>query len=241
MKCRTQKAAFTLIELLVVIAIISILAAILFPVFARARENARRTSCLSNLKQLGLGVMMYAQDYDEQLPPRFSSNMGAGGSSCPTGYSGGCYWVIEAPGRKMLLEPYLKNQQITVCPSRQADANVNLPDYAYNRYLDASLNPITALAAIELPAEMILFEDDTYQSRTVYYPSQGRQTWGANYNTVPRTLPVQSDIDSGKWQPFGRHLDGVNIAFMDGHAKWLPISKMWNNGVDTGLYNGRSQ
>jgi len=236
MKYRIRKA-FTLIELLVVIAIISILAAILFPVFARARESARRTSCLSNLKQLGLGVMMYAQDYDEQMPPRVSGNMGSGGSSCPTGYTGGCYWVIEAPGRKMLLEPYLKNQQVTVCPSRQADANVNLPDYGYNRYLDESLNPVTALAAIELPSQMILFADDTYQSRTIYYPSQGRLLWGANYYKIPRQAPT----DVNTFEPFGRHLDGVNIAFMDGHAKWLNITKMWNGGVDAPLYNGRSQ
>lgn len=68
MKEKKQSRGFTLIELLVVIAIIAILAAILFPVFARARENARRTSCLSNLKQMGLGMMMYVQDYDETYP-----------------------------------------------------------------------------------------------------------------------------------------------------------------------------
>src|SRR5476651_819462 len=66
-----SRHGFTLIELLVVIAIIAILAAILFPVFARAREQARRTSCLSNMKQIGLALFMYAQDYDETLPERY--------------------------------------------------------------------------------------------------------------------------------------------------------------------------
>ncbi len=71
----SRKNGFTLIELLVVIAIISILAAILFPVFARARENARRASCLSNLKQMGIGIMMYTQDYDEMYPDSTTTEM----------------------------------------------------------------------------------------------------------------------------------------------------------------------
>src|SRR4028118_570049 len=89
---------FTLIELLVVIAIIAILAAILFPVFARARENARRASCLSNAKQIGLGVMQYAQDYDEKLPFSYT-NPGPGGIWADT------------------IQPYVKNYQMFKCPS----------------------------------------------------------------------------------------------------------------------------
>lgn len=71
---KQNRTAFTLIELLVVISIIAVLAAILFPVFARARENARRASCMSNLKQIGLGFMMYTQDYDEMMPPAITVN-----------------------------------------------------------------------------------------------------------------------------------------------------------------------
>ena len=117
---KTQaKKAFTLIELLIVIAIIAILAAILFPVFARARENARRSSCMSNLKQMGLGTMQYTQDYDEKLyPHRFNSTpnplMSVNGGPATTGVTGGAtgkiFWIS-------LLQPYVKSYQIFVCPS----------------------------------------------------------------------------------------------------------------------------
>ena len=102
---KNQKSAFTLIELLVVIAIIAILAAILFPVFARARENARRSSCQSNLKQIGLGFMQYTQDYDEKFPLRHhdpSSNSSA---------------LANSTGAWVQLQPYIKSQQVYQCPS----------------------------------------------------------------------------------------------------------------------------
>src|SRR3954471_3517680 len=96
---RARRRGFTLIELLVVIAIIAILAAILFPVFARARENARRSSCQSNLKQLGLGVAQYTQDYDEKFPYAMVSN---------TSYDFG--WSV-------IIQPYVKSTQLLQCPS----------------------------------------------------------------------------------------------------------------------------
>ena len=107
---RTRRPAFTLIELLVVIAIIAILAAILFPVFAQAREQARQTTCLCNLKQLGTGLMMYAQDYDETLPAWPFSGKPGGVFNDPRfrvwGYS---LWVDA-------VMPYVKNRAVFSCP-----------------------------------------------------------------------------------------------------------------------------
>src|SRR5262245_61739534 len=101
---------FTLIELLVVIAIIAILAAILFPVFARARENARRASCQSNLKQIALGMHQYTQDYDE----RFPGNHVGDGSGCPGGNGLDC--SPPTAGWGAVIQPYIKSWQILQCP-----------------------------------------------------------------------------------------------------------------------------
>src|SRR6476646_9508495 len=107
---RKALRGFTLIELLVVIAIIAILAAILFPVFGRARENARRSSCQSNLKQIGLGVIQYTQDYDERMP---TNSLGIGPS-------------IQIVIWPQMVQPYLKSTQIFQCPS---DSDLSKPTY----------------------------------------------------------------------------------------------------------------
>ncbi len=142
-------SGFTLIELLVVIAIIAILASILFPVFARARENARRASCQSNEKQIGLGFMMYVQDYDEKLPTAWGWN------GTPS------FWAAA-------IEPYTKSRQLFYCPSdtlhntSSALTTSNI-SYGYNyAYLQG-----TALAAIDLPSETLLI-GDTGQNPTGY-------------------------------------------------------------------------
>jgi prepilin-type N-terminal cleavage/methylation domain-containing protein/prepilin-type processing-associated H-X9-DG protein len=104
---RSSYRAFTLIELLVVIAIIAILAAILFPVFAQAREQARKTVCLSNIKQFNLAVLMYMQDYDEMVPIQFGSAPGANTDEAPNGTFGS--WID-------IVQPYIKNLPIVICP-----------------------------------------------------------------------------------------------------------------------------
>ncbi len=148
-----MKRGFTLIELLVVIAIIAILAAILFPVFAQAREKARQTSCLSNVKQLMLGILMYTQDYDERLVPGALVMY----SGCGHSITRRWYDVIQ---------PYVKNYQFFQCPSE----NGGYRDYGWNTaefgYYCGSHGTgwATALAALDHPSETILIGDNGYQS-----------------------------------------------------------------------------
>ena len=171
MRCR--KNGFTLIELLVVIAIIAILAAILFPVFARAREKARQSSCLSNVKQLMLAVQQYAQDYDERMP----------------GHGNSPQW----PGQ---IFPYVKNAHVYACPS--ADSNpsteaqiVTIYNYSWNYYGNGALNWMK-LATIQRPAEALVILDNTvyianpWRGDTSYITNRGvpRHNEGANIGFV---------------------------------------------------------
>ena len=110
---RMRSQGFTLIELLVVIAIIAILAAILFPVFARARENARKSSCQSNLKQLATGLLQYSQDYDERFPNAYYDPLP--NSNPPGGYWSGNTWFWP-----QIVQPYIKNLKVFNCPSQSA-------------------------------------------------------------------------------------------------------------------------
>src|SRR5690606_26807571 len=142
----TRKKAFTLIELLVVIAIIAILAAILFPVFARARENARRTSCLNNLKQFGLGMMMYVQDYDETFAPNQLQL-----TVTPATYT---YW-------HELLQPYTKSIQIFRCANAPGpNTNPLYGNYGINTNISANRNdPVVKLSAVNAPAGTYMMMD----------------------------------------------------------------------------------
>ena len=214
----TTRKAFTLIELLVVIAIIAILAAILFPVFARARENARRTSCLSNMKQIGLGALQYAQDYDEKWMVR---------SEDPVSYNlpGGIPATWD-----LVLQPYIKSTQLLTCPSDPGGA-IDLPgfgrvrrSYSITRYsIDQGSNSGASLATFPSTAITVL----AGERRAC---PQG--TALANYSDCSvwsNTDQLTSTKNTWMWQefntpPYGElpHLGSSILLYMDGHAKaWL--------------------
>ncbi len=210
---KTGRKGFTLIELLVVIAIIAILAAILFPVFARAREKARQTSCLSNHKQETLGILMYAQDYDEYLPMCKTQGPAPDGTA-------GTYWYVLA------IQPYIRNEQIFACPSIGEYAiEKNVANYYwYPMHQTANGNTLgpdvrlgyqgpSTLGELECPVETVLFhERDNRATGNTY--GWGGYTWSW-------WLPQAHYI----------HNDGFNVGWADGHAKWMAVSQGW-----TGMY-----
>jgi len=192
---------FTLIELLVVIAIIAILAAILFPVFARAREKARQASCLSNVKQLGLANLMYLQDYDETYPIGMTSVGFANGVS-----------VLER------CEPYIKNQQLSRCPSNAAGAVDFSAISGLGRYSYGWNMQVFGQNLIGVPRPVILPQSES----SIPYPAETTAFYDAL--TQPN-FAVYTDH---------RHNDGANVCFLDGHGKWHgktspPRGCQWNN------------
>ena len=206
---KNVKKGFTLIELLVVIAIIAILAAILFPVFARARENARRASCQSNLKQIALGIFMYNQDYDEKLP-LFAVNASAGVTSTnPYGWADA-------------MQPYLKSTQIFQCPSETGAPNANPTLGLYSDYWFNSNASGQADANFDAPTVTVLLGDGASSgvaAPAAPYAGSARYYQNGDGVACPGTYAASTSVAS-----FGgaqRHLDGANLAFADGHVKWL--------------------
>lgn len=252
-----RKSGFTLIELLVVIAIIAILAAILFPVFAQARESARQNTCLSNLKQLILTTQMYANDYDERFMPV--------GAAIEPGTVQDGQKLNGQPfnGWSLVMQPYTKNRQIFLCPSMPttfqgsgACARFNgqpiTNHYAYNWFLGADCSypypcgsspnneyyrspdgsdlyttPIT-MAAVVQPANVISF----FHSGSV--PPYGT-TWGCTYVTI------ETPDFYNKIRPRVTHKNGDNIAFVDGHAKWYELKEADSGGLRRAIYIWRSK
>ena len=211
-----MKRGFTLIELLVVIAIIAILAAILFPVFARAREKARQSACLSNVKQLVLGVLMYVQDYDEVFIP------GALPLEAPPAPTDGDEW-------DEVIRPYIKNEQIRQCPSAPRTwargYGWNYQNFGYY-YASHGTGWCTALALVMEPAGTILIGDN---------PDSGMYGAGTRYIYGPSQSTPPTD---GIGNVSGRHNDGANYGFVDGHAKWLSRNdaggqdRLWTQAAD---------
>ncbi len=198
------KRGFTLIELLVVIAIIAILAAILFPVFARAREKARQTSCLSNLRQLATGVAMYASDNDGMMP--WQQTLVVWDALGTLGMSP---WL-------QVVEPYVKNRNIFKCPS---GPGATLTHYSFNAYAMSvsSLGAYTIDSAPDPSAAVMLFDAGGTDTSSWSAPAaadadptnEGQIAGDASNTVVSLLFP-------------GRHNGGNNIAFMDGHAKLWP-------------------
>ncbi len=224
-----RKVAFTLIELLVVIAIISILAAILFPVFARARENARRASCMSNLKQIGLGVMMYVQDYDEKYPLRYNATS----ETPPDGvwYSDTWFW-------QQIIYPYTKSDQLYYCPSAPYTSHPYEGQYGANVQVVTASTPLS-LAAVVAPATTYMIMDaGPYTMSVTYLFSPTGNFWylpgTEKFNGTPAASLTPYALTGGyasDYEGDGRHFDGNNVAFADGHVKWEKTAAMWNEGV----------
>ena len=221
-----RRAGFTLIELLVVIAIIAILAAILFPVFQRVRENARRTACLSNMKQLGLGVTQYTQDYDERMP---SCTDGATGSTLAGGWMS--YSNFNTPNVNFdptqgSVYTFIKSTGVYVCPDDSA-AQSSHDSYAISSCTAAfakppSLRPGKILAAFNNPSGTLLFCEE----------ASGSANAGTNDAYMNYTLDHISL----------RHSGGSNMAFVDGHAKYylLDTASNWETqspGADQKVHN----
>jgi prepilin-type N-terminal cleavage/methylation domain-containing protein/prepilin-type processing-associated H-X9-DG protein len=211
-----QHRGFTLIELLVVIAIIAILASILFPVFARARENARRASCLSNLKQIGLGVMMYTQDYDETYPP-YGCTIGA---TPPNGWVGSWEQTNQRWDWPNIIYPYVKSNQLYICPSRDSTsitgsygANTAVMGFATAKSLSAVQSASTTYLIMDWNSPRIVPSYIPNVSVTGY-------GWLPDSGNLGVTGVYTSSPPSYDWTN-GRHFDGINITFADGHVKWL--------------------
>ncbi len=215
---KPRRQGFTLIELLVVIAIIAILAAILFPVFGRARENARRTSCQSNLKQIGLGYFQYTQDYDERGP---------GQGEALDANNVHMSWDL-------VLQPYLKSTQIFQCPSDSVSATFNVPGYGTNmkrsyrhaRYIrDNNCDGRSSndqqgrnLAGFAFASKTIMLADSPSCA------GNGTDDWWCGSEFVVTDVLAGGNgahlYDGSATAPVtGRHLDTDNILYMDGHVK----------------------
>lgn len=240
MQHSSKSHGFTLIELLVVIAIIAILAAILFPVFAKAREKARQTSCLSNEKQLGLGILQYVQDNDEVFPCGAVSTVG-GVPTPGSGYGGGAGWGG-------MIYPYVKSVAVYACPDDTGSGMGPVVSYGMNENItsgathDGNNTPQgggLTIAACSSPVKTVLLAEThgfaNYTSPSVAgeqtstaitglsYSGGGTNSAGLNFSGTAGSdyaIGVKIGARSLPNNP-GRHTDGSNVLLADGHSKWI--------------------
>jgi len=227
---------FTLIELLVVIAIIAILAAILFPVFARARENARKATCQSNLKQISMGLLQYAQDYDECLPFQFQS--------------------VSNPrtGLIQITQPYIKNWEVHNCPS--SDQKTPVGDYlghrSYGYHIDLMPQNVcgVSLSQIQRPAEIAMVADvlqDPNVRGRLHTPAAGKMVTdpdgsncsicGGKHLSMFPSSDKYHDYQRPGFNVLERHNGVANVGFADGHVKAMKHVTLYNNGSKAPYFN----
>ncbi len=215
-----MKRAFTLVEILIVLFVIGVLAALLFPAFERARQNARRSSCQSNLKQIGLGLLQYQRDYDEKAPFDYADSDGSG-----------AYNPNFDAGWMQILQPYIKSTQVFQCPSEPLPYNP--PQQATDYWYSAPVSQVGNMASIDKPAQTVMCGDG------VGMPAAFLATHGAlAYNGDAPSLKYNRDIwditEATRGQGGRRHGDGMNFLFCDGHVKWLKSETVGAEAVGAG-------
>jgi prepilin-type N-terminal cleavage/methylation domain-containing protein/prepilin-type processing-associated H-X9-DG protein len=243
-----KRKGFTLIELLVVIAIIAILAAILFPVFAKAREKARQTACVSNIKQMGLGLLQYIQDNDEATPLVYY---------LPSGTGNTYHW-------QDLIYPYVKNEQVFNCPSDNFKAPAgqtasspyyNWPSnpkrtgrqygsYGVNDVYYSSGTTTTAYAPSSVPGTRTVTLGQIVVPATTVWAVEN-STGGANgdvgWLTGDGTIGYNTDGSGNRNTAFGnivaRHTGVTNVLWCDGHAKSVTLDYLMQHTGNPGIYS----
>jgi prepilin-type N-terminal cleavage/methylation domain-containing protein/prepilin-type processing-associated H-X9-DG protein len=212
-----KKLGFTLVELLVVIAIIAILAAILFPAFAQAKAAAQKTACLSNVKQLTLGTIMYTNDYDDQMP-----SLGIGNAAA--GLLGGWIYYIRCPAddgqlpagydvTKGSIYPYIKSVQVFLCPT-DSKGKVSGNSYSVSECIGTGGTPFSpgrVSTSVEEPSNFLFFNEEADGDPLTDSTDDGYFLYPSNNMSV-------------------RHTGGSNGSFVDGHAKFILPGALKANG-----------
>jgi prepilin-type N-terminal cleavage/methylation domain-containing protein/prepilin-type processing-associated H-X9-DG protein len=244
------RRGFTLIELLVVIAIIALLAAILFPVFAKARENARRSSCMSNLKQIGLGILQYSQDYDETMVAQRYGAAADGLTTEPTNGTVRYKWMDA-------IYPYVKNSQIFTCPSTKSDPGslyepretLSGPLNHYGTYsinqtyttlgdaysppisIQSSVNPfdLRRVSAIAAPSTTMLVADGGLLDYAVYLDTGSTGSRFGTNGSVKTFGANAHDL-------YERHMETTAVLYVDGHVKAVKLEALGVSKGSSPLY-----